>query len=240
MRQSLADFKPDLVFQLDHLRYEHQGLFPRNLPFICWIQDHLPNLRTLQASESITNLDFVLTDAPSMYVNTFSYPEEQCIPLSKLTPEAKPMFFSNDEFNNEMVFVSNASHLPERIVRERLDRFDGTSAGRNLLETSAKRLMAIYADGGAVANYFDVLTLMRQVRRESGGVITSGEFDAIAAWIAHPLNDSLYRQQALGWAADVAEDAGLKLALYGSGWENHPDFAGFARGPVAYGADWRV
>lgn len=237
MRQSLADFKPDLVLQLDHLRYEHQDLFPPNLPFICWIQDHLPNLRTRQASESITNLDFVLTDAPSMYVNTFGYPEGQCISLSKLTPEVKPMFFSNNEFNNEMVFVSNASHVSEGIVRERLDRFDGTSAGRKLLQTSASRLMAIYADGGAVANYYDVLALMRQVRRESGGVITSGEFDAIAAWISHPLNDSLYRQQALRWAADVAEDAGLKLALYGSGWENHPDFADFACGPVAYGAE---
>lgn len=236
MRQSVADFKPDLVLQLDHLRYEHKDLFPPNLPFICWIQDHLPNLRTRQAAESITDRDFVLTDAPSMYVKTFGYPERQCIPLSKLTPEAV-MFSSNNDFNNEMVFVSNASHVPQRIVRERLDRFDGTSGGRHLLEASAARLMAIYAQGGTVPTYHEVLILMRQIRRESGGVITSGEFDAIAAWIAHPLNDSLYRQQALRWAVDVAADAGLKLALYGSGWEHHPDFAGFARGPVAYGAE---
>jgi hypothetical protein len=30
---------------------------------------------------------------------------------------------------------------------------------------------------------------------------------------------------------------GLRLGLYGKGWERHPRFAGYARGPVAYGAD---
>jgi hypothetical protein len=29
----------------------------------------------------------------------------------------------------------------------------------------------------------------------------------------------------------------LKLGLYGQGWEKHPDFAAFARGPVTYGPD---
>ncbi|HMO25011.1 MAG TPA: hypothetical protein PKB10_01960, partial [Tepidisphaeraceae bacterium] len=36
MRQQLADFKPDLVFQIDHLRSEHVDVFPAELPFICW------------------------------------------------------------------------------------------------------------------------------------------------------------------------------------------------------------
>ena len=50
----LAEFKPDLVFQIDHLRYEHGDLFPPELPFVCWIQDHLANLRTPEADRPIT------------------------------------------------------------------------------------------------------------------------------------------------------------------------------------------
>src|SRR5205085_4663265 len=51
------------------------------------------------------------------------------------------------------------------------------------------------------------------------------------------LNTPLYRQQALRWAARVAERQGLKLALYGRGWDGNPEFAPFARGPVAYGEE---
>jgi hypothetical protein len=50
------------------------------------------------------------------------------------------------------------------------------------------------------------------------------------------LNNTLYRQQALGWAADVAKEFGLSFALYGRGWEKHPKFAQYAQGPVAPGA----
>ena len=45
------------------------------------------------------------------------------------------------------------------------------------------------------------------------------------------------RRGSAGWAAAAALEAGSTLALYGNGWDRHPDFTAFARGPVAYGAD---
>ena len=42
----LAEFRPDLVFQIDHLRSEQAGVFPPELPFVCWVQDNLPFNRT--------------------------------------------------------------------------------------------------------------------------------------------------------------------------------------------------
>ncbi len=237
MRQALADFQPDLVFQLDHLRYEHEDLFPAELPFVCWIQDHLPNLRIARAGQSISDRDFVLTDAPSTYSGTFGYPERQCIPLPKLTREAQEMPLSEHDKNNEIVFVSNASHVPERILRERLDTYDGTPAGRKLLDAAAQRLVETYSKGGVVGTYHEVIRLIRGTQRDLSSMVGTTEFDSIAAWVTHPLNDALYRQQALRWAASAATDIGLTLSLYGAGWNHHPEFAAHARGPVSYGAE---
>ncbi len=36
-------FKPDLILNIDHFRHELSGI-PENIPYICWIQDRLPNI----------------------------------------------------------------------------------------------------------------------------------------------------------------------------------------------------
>jgi hypothetical protein len=233
-RSELANFRPDLVFQIDHLRYEHGGLFPANLPFVCWIQDHLPNLRTPEAARSIIANDFVLTDAGAMYRTTFSYPPRQCIALTKLTRPPLRQELTDDK-GDDLVFVSNASHIAATIVAQRIAAYDGSPQGRALLAEAAKRLIDLYTAGKNLATYYELLTLLRSAQRELAAPIGVEEFDALAAWLFHPLNDSLYRQQALVWARDAARDMGLSFALYGNGWHKHPEFAPHARGPIQYG-----
>jgi hypothetical protein len=235
IRNELANFKPDLVFQIDHLRYELPGVFPPTLPFACWIQDHMQNLRVPEAARSISANDFVLTDAAPMYRSTFSYPRRQCISITKLTRVPEPSTADAPAPGEDLVFVSNASHVPSAIIAERLAAHDGSAAGKALLEESASRVTDLYAAGKCVPTYYELLALMREVQRELSTMITVPEFDAIAAWLFHPLNDALYRQQALRWARDVAEEMNLSFAVYGAGWDKHPDFAKYARGPVQYG-----
>jgi hypothetical protein len=51
------------------------------------------------------------------------------------------------------------------------------------------------------------------------------------------LNNLLFRQQGLRWAAAGCEQAGLTLEIYGSGWDRHPEFAAYARGRIGYGQE---
>jgi hypothetical protein len=234
-RSQLANFKPDLVFQIDHLRYEHPGLFPPTLPFACWIQDHLPNLRTQEAARSISSNDFVLTDSSAMYGSTFSYPRRQCISVTKLTRIPSDPVNEETQRGDDLVFVSNASHIPAAIIAERLASFDGTPHGKELLAEAAKKLVDLYAAGQSVPTYYELLELIHQVQRELAKPIGVEEFDVIAAWLFHPLNDALYRQQALRWVRDTASAMSLSFAIYGAGWSEHPDFAEHARGSIQYG-----
>lgn len=237
MRRTLDQFKPDLVFQIDHLRHEHGGMFPRNLPFACWVQDHLPNLQNRVAGLAVGKRDFVLTDMGPTYAARHGYPLRQCIALPKLTrvPKALPEIAPQQSSGDDLVFVSNASHVPEKLVERLLTTIEAPPEILRLVERCAREIIAIYNAGGSLPVFADVRNLVVQMQEEAGLRLPAPELRNLAAALTHPLNDALYRQQGLAWAAEAARELGLTLALYGNGWDEHPVFAEHARGPVQYG-----
>jgi hypothetical protein len=186
-------------------------------------------------------MDFVLTDATATYVDKFGYPARQCLPLPKLTKgdadgqslgKAAP-----ERHSKEIAFVSNASHTADAMLVQGLAQFATTDRTRELITACCRRIERTYEEGGWLPTYSDVSAALRAELYEQGASMPMEDFDRLARWLTHPFNDALYRQQALRWAARATEELGLSLALYGKGWENHPEFAPFARGPVAYGEE---
>jgi hypothetical protein len=247
IREALAEFKPDLVFQIDHLRHEHGDLFPETLPFACWIQDHMPHLATGDAGAQVGPLDYVLTDATATYVDKFGYPARQCVPLPKLAvipaeaPEIRGAMAAprGDSVCDDIVFVSNASHPPELMVEQALATFGRTAGARELISRCCRRMVETYEAGRSLPTYPSVCAVLHDTLAGLSLSLPTSDFDVLARWLTHPFNDALYRQQALCWAADAADGLGLTLALYGNGWDKHPQFHRFARGPVAYGDELR-
>lgn len=232
---ALAEFKPDLVFQIDHLRQEHNGLFPERLAFACWIQDHLPHLASREVGARVGVNDFVLTDAIDTYEAKFAYPRRQCIPLPKLTVEPNLILAAEGGRGGDIVFVSNASRPADVMEAEALRLYGQTPETRELISDCCRRITATYGRGESLPTYSDVCGVLRGALAGLRMSLAADGFDALARWLTHPFNDALYRQQALRWAAAVARREGLTLALYGKGWEANPEFAPFARGPVEYG-----
>jgi hypothetical protein len=243
IRRALAEFRPDVFFQIDHLRHEHRDLIPPNLAFVCWGQDHLPNLITADAGRRVGALDFVLTDNPGGYARNYAYPARQLIATSKLTvaTESSELAPAN-AFSGEaddVVFVSNASRTPEQLLHEVTDTWDFSDIALNVLHDGAQRIVAQYNAGESVATYGEIRAVVRDVQAAHGLTLAPDELLTVSKWLTHPFNDALYRQQALRWAAAAAKELGLSLGLYGNGWDAHPDFATHARGPVAYGEPLR-
>ena len=235
---ALAEFKPDLVFQIDHLRHEHDGLFPDNLPFACWIQDHLPHLASAEAGARVGEADFVLTDAIATYADKFAYPGRQCIPLPKLVVTADPAV-PGEGPADDISFVSNASLTADAMLAEALRRHARNAPTRELITRCCAAMVEVYDRGDALPTYNDVCAVLRRALAELELSLSADGFDVLARWLTHPFNDALYRQQALRWAAAAAREHGWTLALYGKGWESHPEFRPHARGPVAYGEPLR-
>ena len=77
-----------------------------DLPFVCWIQDHLPNLHT-RRRPAVGPLDFVLTDMGPTYVAGHGYPTGQIVALTKLTR------------GPEVVRQDRGAHSLARVLREK-------------------------------------------------------------------------------------------------------------------------
>lgn len=235
IRKMLAEFKPDFVFQIDHLRHEHGDLFPPKLPFACWIQDHLPNLCNAEAGANVTQRDFVLSGLGSLFVQQHGYPRRQIVDLPQLSRvPMRPTEWISD--GDDLVYVSNWSTPAPEIVKELSIKFGNPPALRDLIERTCSRIIDRYTNGQAVHTQYDVRLILTECEKAAGVAISSEPAkDQVVNALFDRLNNTLYRHQSLEWAADIARTAGLQLALYGRGWENHPTLSSYARGPVTAG-----
>ena len=226
MHQALATFRPDLVFSIDTLRSQTDVAWPERLPYVCWIQDQLERLNTHEAGASITPYDFVLSVVRQMYTQQWGYPERQMVAMPKLTrPPVLPERWTSD--GPDLTYVSTASQQ----IPQLLEAF----ADHEVLRACAAELVAEYESGRQVATLWHMGQLVDRVCGRLGGKLEADQRTRAINALFHPLNNALYRQQALGWVAEAADDLGLELALYGRGWDAHPRFGRYARGPVAYG-----
>lgn len=235
---AIESFKPDLVFQIDHLRYELGKTIPPKLPFVCWIQDHLVNLTRTAAGESITDRDFVLTGGIYRYAGRYSYPRRQCIDMPKVAraPEL-PVKWTHDR--EDLLYVSHWSSSPDQIIVEtcaRVRDFNGGGA-ENLMRRCMSELARVYAEGGARRSDLEMRTLVREIFAHARERLDHETERFFVDVLFQRLNNAFYRQQSLLWAGQIADEFGLKLGIYGHGWEKHPELGRFARGVVKYGPD---
>jgi hypothetical protein len=235
--QVINEFKPNLLFQIDHLRSEWRGAIPPQLPFACWIQDHLSNLTTRQAGAAITDRDFVLVGMPTMYVERYGYPAEQCIELTKLTrvPQ-RPATWKSD--GDDLVYVSSASQRPEELAAKLADQFNHSPELAQLVSAACADQIDRYRRGESLPTLHAVRLAFEQVEAAMAMELDHPEMrQAVLDALFDRMSNLLYRQQGLRWVAAVAARQKLKLSIYGPGWEKHPEFAPFARGIVKYGPD---
>ncbi len=237
IRQALLENRPDVVFMIDHLRYEGQGLLPPSLPVVSWIQDHLGNLVTAEAGAAIGVRDFVIGGWVKQYVIEHGYPDRQCIEIPRATRvPVRPTTWSST--GADLLYVSNHSDLAEKRIEDVVSHLGRSPAVQQLIRVSAAQLLELYQQGKAVTTQSEVRRIIEDSAAEMGAVQGAGnEFGRLAFQLFDRVNNVLYRQQSLSWVAEIAGDLGLELAIYGHGWDNHPRFAPYARGYAAYGPD---
>jgi hypothetical protein len=231
----LHEFRPDAVFQIDHLRSEWKDMFPPQLPFVCWVQDHMPHLTTAASGATITNRDFLLCGMPRMYTDRFGYPNRQLLQMPKLTrvpqrPSTTPIQ------GDHLAYVSSASELPEQRAAQVIGDEAADSPLRVILAKACELMTAVYAAEQSLGTIGAVDVVVKEAEALLGLTINDAELRRrVNEKLFDRLNNALYRQQALRWAKRIAEKHHLTLAIYGAGWDRHPEFALHARGAIEYG-----
>ncbi len=259
IRAELADFKPDLVFQIDHQRHEQGDMIPAELPFACWVQDLLPHLTSREAGAKVGKRDFVLAFNTPSFIEDYDYPTRQCIDMPMMLtlggeddtssrsgpgltvgqPEGDRVRPRSDllelTHGEDFAYVSNVSQRPQ-VAAEQLLGTRVPPEHRELMHTCFDELIAHYQAGGSYPSHQDIYQLFDRVReRTNAGPMDERTHTLLTQMLWNPMNIALYRQQALGWVVELARERGWSLGIYGRGWEDHPEFRPFARGVVEHG-----
>lgn len=210
---------------------------PPNLPVVCWVQDHLLNLIDAAAGPSITPRDFFLAGGFGL-VNLYNYPARQHIFMGKVTRFQPPPGRISDTLKEtpDIALVSNCSRQAAEMIPELLEHYPPLM--QPMVQACCEQIIESYANDQSFSQMPDIMEIVeRESQRHQLDLGAENTRMLVACSLWHPLNDTLYRQQAIRWSIRAAKRLNLTLGLYGNGWEDHPEFAEHARGYIDYGAD---
>ncbi len=229
---------PVLCVLLDHLRCEQNNLL-FNIPTLTWVQDPLPNLLNARAGASIGPLDFVCGYYRGRCVEEFGYPRKQFFdapfPVSTRIFHDGPVPASDRE--NPSCDIVYVGHMQDT-VDAHFEHWQKQSSAvlQPVLQTTYERVMDTLRRGGHI---IEPVSFLRPILDELGIRLQDNTFEKIAYQYCHRLFDLAYRQQTLGWVGEWAGRTGRRFQIYGRGWENHPELARFAAGPIEHGDSLR-
>ena len=229
-----AAFRPDIVLFVDHVRSEEKTL-PRRVPFLTWIQDLTVRLCSRETGRSLSERDFVMGWGKPMLVTRYDYPAERFLACGIPTnPDrfGKAPPYARRTFRHDLSYVSHYSMHPDEAVGRFLLAYLRSERNRELLFAFHELLMdparaPLMRTGPDLHARFDAFL------EEAGAEWEASESmrEALLHYWNGPYNHA-YRQIVLGWVADLAEEEGLDLGIYGRGWEKLDRFAPYARGEV--------
>jgi spore maturation protein CgeB len=218
----LSEFKPDMLFTINHLRAEYKEALPRNMLFVSWVQDEMAHLFEPGLAKKTTDADFIYAVAPSTVerCEKTGYKNVKLLCMATnpdiyFAPQEK-----NPKYECDIALITNVS-MPEtlqqypelvphivRLIREEdLVVFPIENAKAVLARAEKDLSMRVDEKIRADVLWYILNRIARYARRTE-----------VALW---------------------AKQAGYRLKLYGDGWETIPELQEFACGRVASGDELR-
>lgn len=242
--RAVVEHEPDLVVLINFTRAGCGRAIPANVPYVCWIQDSLPQLFNLSTGASQGEMDFVVGNVYDALLTRFGFRADRALRLPVAADAAvfKPTLFSigaSPRFDTEIAYVSHHSETPGSML-ERLIREDGVGRNEGMLRAIAGRIHALLKDTRRSAFRQPLRRAVEaavavQFPESGNGEIAARTFQQFAI----PLAERVIRHEMIGWASDIATARGWRLTIYGNGWETHPHFGDHARGAMDHGAALR-
>jgi len=239
--QAQVEFEPDLVLILSRMRDEMAGYVHPSIPAVAWDQDGLPWVLDPNRRPTLAWNDFFMGVTALGARRRFGWPShraEYCaIAGSPDTYRADPLPEAElAPYRADISYVSHASATPESVLADLATWLPQTDH-QAVFSAALKRLMPAWTSGGPHPG--PIMTAVFDAAAERGlRQIARDDLNRIAQPL-HRVGDRFFRHVALAWIADWADQTGRNLALWGNGWQDHPRFARYARGPSRNGEELR-
>ncbi len=241
----LEHWQPDLVVLINYTRANTGGLFPAQVPFVCWMQDAMAHQFDTQVGRGQSDLDFVVGHAFRELFESFGYPAEHAVEV--------PIVVSGRKFHDgpvdatlrrrhtcEIAYVGHQSETPEAQRDRLLTEVRHDPLLRDCLERIHDRLRPVATEPNGPSVIARIRTLITATL-EGAGVQPTPQAVArlMNLWVL-PMADRILRHETLGWAADVADRCDWRLRIYGRGWDRHPRLQAYACDPLEHGEALRA
>lgn len=236
--RSVHEFDPDLIVTINYPRCKLGEHIPKDIPHICWVQDAMAHLFDWKIGELIGEMDFVVGMVKPELIDQFGYPAEQTRWMPMVASKAKFGHEPIDEgFDSEIAWVTHQSEHPD-LFRDRLVgnmKVNAPAAAKTfakLLDDVEQLVTTITTQNlrTHIDSLIDQAFFPNGVPEGARAIRTSMYNDMV-----NPYAERVFRHQAAQWAANIAVRRGWRFKLYGKGWEEHPQLAKFAAGPLEHG-----
>ncbi len=242
--RAIRDFRPDLLFIIDHLRHEYPGIVPNNVPNVAWIQDQLPHLFRRESGESLGPLDFYIAPNGLGSLGQFGYPHSQGMTWTAVTDARQ---YSHEPLPEAVLaphacdfsYVGHQSRPPEALRDEWRQRVKDNAPARRMVDRVHEVLeQSLIENPRAACGHRD--WVLEEIEQTTGEAINEQVRYMLGRFYVYQLAELMLRQGTLQWVADYCDRTGRTLHLYGRGWEDHPRFAEYARGVAENGDQLRA
>ncbi|MBS0189064.1 MAG: glycosyltransferase family 1 protein, partial [Planctomycetes bacterium] len=241
---AILSLEPDLVICINYPRVSIGDFLPRNLPWVCWIQDQMPHLFDERLGRSLGVLDFTVGHLVAELHTKYAYPvrSSRNLPVPASEHKFAPRAASPSEverFACDIAYVSHQSETPDA----QHERLVGELRSNSSVDGSLLRAMPLLREAIerhvqrplSTLPFPSMKRVIGDVLREALGAQPDDRVvDLLVTGYGDPLADRLMRHQTLAWAGAVADRQGWRFHLYGKGWENHPTLSRFARGRLEH------
>ena len=234
----LLSFKPDVIFDVDHMRFENDyTIYPRII-YVTWIQDPLPVLIDPATRDRLQKRDIllnhlinekevvdiygdILVDAPTPANSHIYKPYE-------LTEKEK------EEYGADICFVCHASDV-EAYIDKVLSEY-GQMTDDEVILGIIRDIFSNYRKEAQKGNFFfsrkEFADFIVEQFRLKGYELGAENVDALADEMEKWYNQRLFRQILVDW---MIEAGVTSIKLWGNGWKSSPKYTKFAMGPAQNG-----
>ncbi|TVS06806.1 MAG: hypothetical protein EA423_05160 [Phycisphaerales bacterium] len=249
--RAVEAFEPDLIVVINYPRWcVQQGVYPAEVPFVCWVQDAMPHLfeARLEARSGAGDiaLDFLAGHITPELVERGGHDPARALPAS--VPASSRKFHDTSPSPElarlhecEVACATNHSETP-RAMAERL-KLESNADSR--LGTCIDEILEAAEDLAPRVHEIKHHKALKQsvdaiIERRLGLDLAPESAARLYRHAAMPLLDRVMRHRALESAAAICDRRGWRLHLYGRGWEEHPTLAQYARGVLDHGEPLRA
>ncbi len=233
--QALVEFKPDLVFLIDHNRSLY-GVIPSNVPVINWIQDYIGYVFEPEEVKKTADIDLFFYSHPlwrDKLIET-GYPQNSIFELMIPANDSiyHPMTLTDDglkKYGADISYVANCSSTAEEELAQYLSKVPAEF--HYFLNTYFDKIVQSFKENSPLYTFDNYRILLDKIILETGATVDEQKRNIFAEHFWLVIGARLFRQQPLEWISE----AGYNLSIYGNGWDSHPRLSRHAKGWIENG-----